>query len=135
MALTCPNQGEDLALKAILNNTAPQDLDLCLYANNLTLTETVTEASVTAVTDNGGAPIQLTAANWSFTPGAPSTADYAKQTFTFSAAPSAGATMYGYYIKQRTSGKLLWIEAFNGSTGWTVGAGDKIEVTLNVSIG
>lgn len=135
MALTCPNQGELLALEAILNKTAPQDLNLCLYANNATLTETMTESALTAVSGGGYAEIQLTAANWNTAGGAPSTGDYAKQTFTFTGTPSSGSSVYGYYVKQRTSGKLVWVEAFSDGPYTVTNNGDKIEVTLNVGIG
>lgn len=131
MALTCPNQGEVIILEAALNKTAPQDLDLCLYSNNALLTESVTEASVTAVTGGGYAPIQLTASSWTVTGGDPTTAAYAKQTFTFTG--SVG-NVYGYYIKQRTSGKLVWVEAFSDGPYNIANNGDKIEVTLNATL-
>lgn len=132
MALLVPNQGEQITLEALLNKTAPQDLDLCLYKSNTTPAETDTEATYTAADFTGYAVIQLTAANWTVTPGAPTSGAYAQQTFT-SSAGSQNQNVYGYYLKQRTSGKLVWVERFSDGPYNIVNNGDAIKVTPNIT--
>lgn len=132
MALLVPNQGEDIALAALLNKTAPQDLDLCLFQNDYTPVETTTEANVTAATFTGYVVIQLTAASWTITPGAPTSAAYAQQTFT-SSAGSQNQPIYGYYLKQRTSGKLIYAERFSDAPYTIVNNGDAIKVTPTIT--
>jgi hypothetical protein len=132
MALLVSNQGEEIALAALLNKTAPQDLDLCLFQNNYTPVETTTEADVTVATFTGYATIQLTAANWTITPGAPTEAAYAQQTFT-SSAGSQNQSIYGYYLKQRTSGKLIYAERFSDGPYTIVNNGDAIKVTPKIT--
>lgn len=128
MALLVPNQGEDIALAALLNKTAPQDLDLCLFKNDYTPVETTTEANVTVADFTGYSTIQLTASSWTITPGAPTEAAYAQQTFT-STAGSQNQSIYGYYLKQRTSGKLIYAERFSDGPYVIVNNGDAIKVT------
>ena len=133
MTLLVPNQGEQLMLEAIANKTAPQDLDLCLFKNDYTPVEGTTEASVTAATFTGYAVIQLTAASWTVTPGDPSSMAYAQQTFT-STAGSQNEAIYGYYLKQRTSGKLVWAERFTDGPYTIVNNGDAIKVTPTITL-
>lgn len=132
MALVVPNQGEEIALAALLNKTAPQDLDLCLYKNDVTPGETTTEASLTVADFTGYASIQLTAASWTITPGAPTEAAYPQQTFT-SSAGSQSQSVYGYYLKQRTSGKLVYAERFTDGPYVIVNNGDAIKVTPKIT--
>ena len=132
MALLTPNQGEEIALAALLNKTAPQDLDLCLFKNDYTPVEGTTEANVTAADFTGYAVIQLTAASWTITPGAPTSAAYAQQTFT-SSAGSQNQPIYGYYIKQRTSGKLVWAERFSDGPYTITNNGDNIKITPTIT--
>lgn len=132
MALLFPNQGEQLVLEAITNKTQPQDLDLCLYKNDVTPGETDTEATYTVADFTGYATIQLTAASWTTTPGAPTEIAYPQQTFT-SSAGSQNQTIYGYYLKQRTSGKLVYAERFSGAPYTIVNNGDQIKVTPKIT--
>lgn len=132
MALLTPNQGEEIALAALLNKTAPQDLDLCLFKNDYTPVEGTTEANVTAADFTGYSVIQLTAASWTITPGAPTSAAYAQQTFT-STAGSQNQPIYGYYIKQRTSGKLVWAERFSDGPYTITNNGDNIKITPTIT--
>lgn len=134
MALIVPNQGAELTLAAILNKTAPQDLDLCLFKNDYTPVEGTTEANVTAADFTGYAVIQLTAATWTVTAGAdPGSASYPEQTFT-STAGSQNQPIYGYYVKQRTSGKLVWAERFTDGPYTIVNNGDAIKVTPKITL-
>lgn len=132
MALLVPNQGEEIALAALLNKTAPQELDLCLYQNDKTPAETDTESDYTEADFTGYSAIQLTAANWTITPGAPTEAAYAQQTFT-SSAGEQNQDVYGYYLKQRTSGKLVYAERFSDGPYNIVNDGDAIKVTPKIT--
>ena len=128
MALLVPNVGEELALKNFLNHTAPQNQKLDLYTGNVTPAETDTHSSYTAATGGGYAQIALTGSSWSITPGAPSSAAYAQQTFTFTGAPSVG-TMYGYFLTQTTSGILMFSERFASGPYTMANNGDNIKIT------
>lgn len=132
MSLVLPNQGEQIALEALLNKTAPQNLDLKLFKSNTTPGEADTEATYTEATFTGYAAVQLTAANWTVTPGAPTEAAYAQQTFT-SSAGSQNENVYGYYIVQRVSGKLVWAERFSDGPYNIVNNGDAIKVTPKIT--
>ena len=105
MALVTPNAAEDVMFQNILNKTAPQTLRLKLYTNNYTPVEASTEADFTEASGNGYADVSLTASSWTITPGAPTSAAFPQQTFTFTG--NLG-NVYGYYIVQTTSGKIMW---------------------------
>lgn len=132
MALIVPNNGEGDALQYFVNRAAPQDLVLKLYQNNITPAETDTAGTYTEATFTGYAAVQLTAANWTVTPGAPTEAAYAQQTFT-SSAGSQNENVYGYYIVQRVSGKLVWAERFSDGPYNIVNNGDAIKVTPKIT--
>lgn len=132
MPLLVVNQGEEIALNALLNKTAPENLDLVLFKSNTTPAETDTEGTYTAADFTGYALIQLTAASWTTTPGAPTESAYPQQTFT-SSAGSQNQNVYGYYVKQRTSGKLVWVERFSDGPYNIVNNGDAIKVTPKIT--
>lgn len=127
MALLVPNVGEVIALKALLNNTAGQDQTLKLFATNVTPAETDTAGSYTEAAGGGYASKSLAGASWSFTSGAPSHADFAQQTWTFTGALTTNATVFGYFVIQTGSGTLLWAEAFSSFT--PANNGDQILLT------
>ena len=130
MTLVLPNQGEQITLEAMVGKTAGQNLVLRLFKSNTTPDESTTEASVTEANFTGYSAITLTAASWSYTAGDPGTIAYAQQTFT-SSAGSQSQAVYGYYLTQVTSGKLVWIERFTDGPYTIVNNGDTIKVTLN----
>ncbi len=130
MALLVPNQGEQIALEALLNKTAPQNLTLRLFTNNYTPVETTTEADVTEASGSGYAAVALTAASWTVTPGAPSDAAYPEITFTFT---GALGNVYGYYITQNTSNKLVYAERFSNGPYNIQNNGDQIKITPHIT--
>jgi hypothetical protein len=132
MTLLVVNQGEQIALEALLNKTAPQDLDLRLFQSDTTPSETHTEDDYTEADFTGYAAIQLTAASWSVTPGAPTEAVYAQQTFT-SSAGSQDQDVYGYYVTQRSSGKMVYVERFSDGPYNIANNGDVIKVTPKIT--
>lgn len=131
MALVVPNQGEQIALEAFVGKTAGQNLVLRLYTNDITPGETNTEATYTEASGNGYSAITLTAASWTVTPGAPTSATYAEQTFTFT---GALGNVYGYYFTQVTSGKLVWAERFTGAPFNIANNGDQIKITPQITL-
>lgn len=131
MALVVPNQGEQIALEALVGKTAGQNLVLRLYTNNVTPGETDTEATYTEASGNGYAAKTLTAANWTFTANAPSYVDYAEQTFTFT---GALGNVYGYYFTQVTSGLLVWAERFTDAPFNIANNGDQIKITPKITL-
>ena len=130
MTLVLPNQGEQITLEAMVGKTAGQNLVLRLFKSNTTPDESTTEATVTEANFTGYSAITLTAASWSYTAGDPGTIAYAQQTFT-SSAGSQSQAVYGYYLTQVTSGKLVWVERFTDGPYTIVNNGDTIKVTLN----
>lgn len=129
MALLLPNQGEGIALEALVNKTAPQNLVLRLYKSNTTPGETDTEATYTEADFTGYSALTLTGGSWTTGTG---TVSYAQQTFT-SSAGSQNQNVYGYYLTQATSGKLVWAERFSDGPYNIVNNGDEIKVTPTIS--
>ena len=131
MALVVPNQGEQIGLEALVGKTAGQNLVLRLFTNDLTPGETTTESNCTEASGYGYAAITRTAASWTVTPGAPTEAAYAEQTFTFT---GALGNVYGYYFTQVTSGKMVWIERFTGAPFDIANNGDQIKITPKITL-
>lgn len=132
MALLVPNTGEVIALKALLNHTAPQNLVLRLYKNDTTPAESDTDATYTEADFTGYASITLTGGSWVVTPGAPTSAAYAQQSFT-SSAGSQNQAVYGYYLTQLASGTLVYAERFSDGPYTIVNNGDAIKIVPTIS--
>lgn len=112
MTIVVPNGGEEIILNYVFNKDAPEDLDFRLYTSNLTPAETDTATTYTTNEAAGGgyAEIALTGADFTVTPGAPSSAAAAQQTWTFTGALTASATIYGYFVTRATTADLLYAE-------------------------
>jgi hypothetical protein len=132
MALVLPNQGETIALEALVGKTAGQNLILKLYKNDITPGETDTESTYTVANFTGYSDQTLTAANWTTTPGSPSDVTYPQCTFT-STAGSQNQPIYGYFLVQQSSGKLVWAERFSDGPYTIVNNGDAIKVTPKIT--
>lgn len=130
MALVFPDQGENIALEAIVNKTAPQTLILRLFKSNTTPGEADTEATYTEADFTGYSAISLTGASWGAASGG--TIAYAEQSFP-SSAGSQNQPVYGYYLTQTTSGKLVYAERFTDAPYTIVNNGDVIKVTPTIS--
>lgn len=129
MALNFPDVGENLALEMITNKTAPQNLVLKLYKNNITPSDTDTAATYTEADFTGYSAITLTGASWGVASGG--TIAYAQQTFTCSGASSN--SIYGYFVIQTASTVLLYSER-DASAPFTVTvSGDAVKVTPTIS--
>lgn len=131
------NQGEAILLDLICNKGtyALDNLKLKIYKNDYTPVDGSTEANFTEA-DFTGYPaggIELTGANWTITPGAPSTATFAKQTFT-SSADQTLQYLYGYYLVRKTDGKCVAGERFTDGPYAIVNNLDYAEVTPALSM-
>lgn len=131
MALRVPNASEARMLENILNKTAPQNLVLCLYVNDVDTAETDTVATFTEASGSGYANITLTAASWTVSSGAPSEAVYPQQVFNFS---GALGNVYGYFVKEATSGLLKWAERFSNGPYLVEGADTPIRITPKITL-
>ncbi len=127
MPLNVPNVGEAIALEALVNRTAPQNLNLRLYANNITPADTDTAVTYTENTFAGYAAIALAGASWNAY-AANSISYSAQQTFTRSTT-GAPETTYGYYLTQVTSGILVWSERDPSAPFTFATAGDNLKLT------
>lgn len=127
MAGLVPNAGEEIALKNFLNHTPPQDQELRLFVNDYTPVEASVADDFTEMSTQGYAAKELTGSSWTVTPGAPTLAEYAEQTWTFDGTGGA-TTVYGYYIVQATSGVVMLAERF-ASPPTIVNNGDQLKLT------
>lgn len=130
MALNVPDVGENKIVEMVVNKTAPENLVLRLYSNNITPADTDTAGTYTEATFAGYSAITLTGASWGA--GSGGTTTFAQQTFTRS---STGATenIYGYYVTQATSGVLIWSERDAAAPAAMTNAGDNIKLTPTLS--
>ena len=131
MTLLVPNNGEEDAMKYLLNFSAAENVVLRLYSNNVTPSETDVAATYTETDFAGYAAVTLTGASWVITPGAPCSAAYAKQTFTSNTAQSK--TLYGYYLTRLTSGRIAWAERFSDAPITITNNLDKVDVTPTIT--
>jgi hypothetical protein len=131
MALNVPHTGEGIALEALVNRTAGQNLVLCLFQNNITPADTDTTATYTEATFTGYVNITLPGASWNAQNGAGNITYSAQQAFTASGAGSQ--SIYGYYMKQTTSTVLVWSERDVSAPMTIANIGDAIKITPTIS--
>lgn len=131
MALNVPDVGENIALEALVNKTAPQNLVLKLYSNNITPSDTDTAVTYTEATFTGYSAATLTGASWNAA-SAGSITYSAQQSFTRT---STGVTenIYGYFIVQAVSGTLVWSERDSSAPFAVTNNGDKILITPTIT--
>ena len=130
MALNVPDVGENVALEALVNKTAPQNQTLKLFQNNITPADTDTAVTYTEATFGGYAAISLTGASWNAA-SAGSITYSAQQTFTANGVSSN--SIYGYYVVQAVSGILMWSERDASAPFVMANNGDKIQLTPTIS--
>lgn len=131
MALNFPDVGENIALEAIVNKTAPQNLVLRLFSNNITPSDTDVAGTYTEATFAGYAAITLTGASWNAASGG-SISYSAQQTFTRSSTGTA-ENIYGYYCTQLASGVLVYSERDASAPFAVTNNGDNIKVTPTIT--
>jgi hypothetical protein len=131
VAVVVPNASEQLIAEMIVNKTAAQNLTLRLFTNKYTPTELTTEANLVEASGFGYSSFALTAASWSIVLGNPSTFTYPLHTFSFS---GALGNVYGWYLTQTTSGKLLCVERFVDGPYQVASGLDTIDVTPSFTL-
>jgi hypothetical protein len=129
MAAVKTNEGIDLLEKVKLGVIAPLTYQVKLYTNVVTPAVTSVDADFTGCVLTGGAAQNLTGPSWVVvTTSGTSVATYPVLTWTF-AAYAGGTTIYGYEVRDTTSGKSLWGENF--ATPFAVpAAGGALALTL-----
>lgn len=131
MTLVVPNTSEIIILEYILNKATPEDLDIKLYTNDVTPTESDTAVTYIEAVGGGYSPIQLASSSWSITPGGPTSAEHTQVSWTFT---GTVGLIYGYFITRRTSGELMWAERFtNGPYNVQIN-GDVIRITPRLNL-
>jgi hypothetical protein len=130
---TC-NGSKAIILANAVNKTAPQNLTLRLFRNNITPADgdNVNASGYTEATFTGYTSIALTGASWAITTAEPSIASYAQQTFT-STADQTAQLQYGYYVT-RADGSLMFAERFSDGPYSIASNGQTVKVTPNFSL-
>ena len=133
MTFVIPNNSEIDALGAFVNKSTLGDIELRLFTNDVTPSETDTVATFTEASFSGYSSITLTGANWTITAGNPSTAGYAEQQFTCSADITA-INVYGYYMTRASGTKIVLAERFTGGPYTITNNGDWIKITPQITL-
>lgn len=129
MALIITDVGKEQALLYLIGkDTSVEELKIKLYSNNFNPDSTVTSSSFTEVFGGGYAEQNLTASSWVVTGGA---AVHPEKTWTFT---SSIGNVYGFYIVTANTGVVIFTEKFSGGPYNVTTSGDKINVTVSISI-
>jgi len=132
MALVVPDEGERKLLEYIVNKTAPTNLVIRLYVNDVDLSgETFTASSFTEANADGYASATLLGANWTVSTNQGVSVAVYNSTVTFSF--TDGQSVYGYYITN-TSNNILWAERFSGAPFNLPSGGGDISVRPQVQL-
>lgn len=131
--LNAPNEGESRMLETIVNKTAAETLTLKLFGNNITPGEADTAATYTEVSGGGYAAKTMTGANWTAANGSNSYITHSAQTFSFTGATTPN-TVYGYYLVQSTSNRVMWAERFSDGPYAINNNGDSITITARLEL-
>ena len=126
MAIQLSSTGINTMLSSFLES---EDQILKLYSNDVDPTATTTVSQLTEVTGGGYAAKTLNmSSNWSVAAGVATTTP---QTWEFDA---AAGDVYGYYLVGATSGSLLAAEKFDNGPYTVAVDGDKITVSITISL-
>jgi hypothetical protein len=130
MALLGIEQGiQAYLLPYALNNATPANLKVHLYTNNHAPAAGDTIANYTECTDTGYSAQSLAGGSWTFADVSNvTTASYPAITWTFNAAQ----TIYGYYVTDTGTNKVIWAEEFSAALNF--GAGQQLSLTLNITL-
>ena len=125
MAIQLTSTGINTMLSAFLGS---EDQTLKLYSNDVDPETSTTASQFTEVSGEGYGVKTLGSGDWSVAAGVATTTP---QTWEFTGA--AGA-VYGYYLVGATSGNLLAAEKFENGPYTVAVAGDKITVSITISL-
>jgi hypothetical protein len=126
VAIQLTSTGINTMLSAFLGS---EDQILKLYSNDVDPIVSTTVSQFTEVTGGGYAEKNLNASsNWSVAAGIATTTP---QTWEFT---GAAGEVYGYYLVGATSGNLLAAEKFENGPYTVAVSGDKITVSITISL-
>lgn len=131
MPLVVPDVGELYILNAWISGVAPSNLSVHLYQNNYTPVDASVLGSFTEATFSGYADQAVTLGTAVEVGNKAKTTDISAHLFTHNGGATAN-TIYGYYVKDDTSGVLVWAERF-GSSQIMINNGDRITLTLELT--
>lgn len=129
MALNVPHTGENVALENFVNKTAPTNLTVKLYINNITPSDTDTAGTYTEATFTGYSAVALTAGTWGAASGGIIT--YGAQ-IAFTCSGASSNSVYGYFIVN-AGGTLLWSEKDASAPFTIANSGDAVKLTPTIS--
>lgn len=134
MTLIIVDQGEEQMLDEIVATAVNLRLFTTDVTTGLTAAEidALDETDFTEATFTGYATVALTSGSWTSTPGNPSTATTAAQTFTASGVPGT-ENVWGYYYTRTSDGLLRGFEQFDAPLVVTT-AGDFVTVTPTLTL-
>jgi len=133
MTIVCPDVGEVLLLKYMLNHTAPTDVKMHLFVSDITPAEDdiIGDYSGDEAADSSYTAATLTGASWTVaTAAGTTTASYAQQVFSF----AGTADVYGYYVTDNASTNLLWSERFDAAPFLLPSGGGQIAITPGIEL-
>jgi len=125
VAIQLTSTGINTMLSAFLES---EDQTLKLYSNDVDPETSTTASQFTEVSGEGYVVKTLESSDWSVAAGVATTTP---QTWQFTGA--AGA-VYGYYLVGATSGNLLAAEKFENGPYTVSVSGDKITVSITISL-
>ena len=126
MAIQLSTTGIDTMLSSFLGS---EDQILKLYSNDVDPTASTTVSQFTEVAGGGYAEKTLNAvSNWSVAAGVATTTP---QTWEFT---GAAGDVYGYYLVGASTGNLLAAEKFDNGPYTVAVDGDKITVSITLSL-
>lgn len=129
MTLVVPTNSKITLLQIINGQKISEDMQLHLYANDVIPNSSTTIHDLQAPAAPEYSPQDLFSVGWTYVTSEPVAMEYPAQTFIFT---TTGDTIYGFYVTDNSSGKLLWVEditPFNIET-----SGDSIIITARLEI-
>jgi hypothetical protein len=132
--IVIPSASEKDILDFALGTATPGNQKMKLYVNDVTPDDASVAATFTEMSTLTYAEKALVKANWVSAAGAagqPAASAYAQQAWAFGA--GAAVTVYGYYVVDATTGRLLWAERF-ANPKLVGNAGDQILITPSMTL-
>lgn len=133
VCLIVPEEGQKKLLDMLVGATGFTGVRLRLYKNNYTPVAGSVYSSFTEADFSGYAGVTPSFSAATIVNGKGNIQDSAARDFTHNGGGTAN-TVYGYYVVESGSTKILWAERFPSPLLMSVG-GDKITITLSFSMG
>ena len=135
MAGIVPSVGRVQFLQLATGTDAQENISLKLFVNDIDPDVSTVLGDFTEAGGGGYALKTLTAGSFTIaTAAGVTTATYAKQTWTFTGALNAGATVYGVYGVGATSGELIFAERASAANQLTPAADDTYSYSFSATL-